>query len=84
MNGPNARLCRAWTCPRFVAGSNDQFTAEDHRFRIGPLISEHRNELERLGWTVRPVNGYGHELGARPDVVIPLIREFLDPILLRA
>jgi pimeloyl-ACP methyl ester carboxylesterase len=72
------------TCPRFVfAGSKDQFTAEGYNIRIGPLISEHRDELERVGWKVRLVEGFGHELGARPDVVIPLLREFLDPLLLR-
>ena len=75
-------------CPRMAfAGTKDQFvpgppgTAE---IRIGPLITEHREELERMGWTVRLIEGFGHELGARPAVVVPVIREFLDPILLRA
>lgn len=72
------------TSPRFVfAGSRDQFTAGGHAIRIGPLIAEHRGELERMGWSVRLVDGFGHELGARPDVVTPLLREFLDPILQR-
>ena len=85
VNWPERKAVSRLTCPRFVfAGSNDQFTAEGHSIRIGPLISEHRSELERMGWTVRLVNGYGHELGARPDVLIPLIREFLDPVLFRA
>jgi hypothetical protein len=35
-----------------------------------------------LGWMVRLVDGFGHELVNRPDVVVPLIREFLDPVLL--
>jgi hypothetical protein len=72
------------SCPRFVfAGTKDQFTAEGYSIRIGPLIAEHRNELEQMGWAVRLVEGFGHELGARPDIVTPLLREFLDPILLR-
>ena len=72
------------TCPRLVfAGTNDQFVAEGHSIRIGPLVSEHRNELEGLGWTDRLVDGFGHELGARPDVVIPLLQEFFDPLLRR-
>lgn len=33
-----------------------------------------------MGWTVRLVEGFGHELGERPDVVIPLLRAFLDPM----
>lgn len=72
------------TCPRFVfAGAQDQFIAEAQSIRIGPLVSEHRDELERMGWSVRVLDGFGHELGARPDIVIPLLREFLDPVLLR-
>jgi len=26
---------------------------------------------------------FSHELGGRPDVVMPIVRRFLDPILLR-
>lgn len=71
-------------CPRLVfAGTNDQFVAQGRSIRIGPLVAEHRVELERLGWTVRLVDGFGHELGARPDVVTPILREFFDPLLLR-
>ena len=71
-------------CPRLVfAGTSDQFVAQGRSIRIGPLVAEHRVELERLGWTVRLVDGFGHELGARPDVVTPILREFFDPILLR-
>ncbi len=71
------------TCPRMTfAGVKDQFVAPKGMHRIGPLIAEHREELERMGWTVRLVEGFGHELGGRPDVVMPLIREFLDPLLL--
>lgn len=70
--------------PRLVfAGANDQFVAQGRRVRIGPLVAEHREELEGLGWTVRLIDGFGHELGGRPDVVTPILREFFDPLLLR-
>ena len=83
-NWPERDAVSKITCPRFVfAGAHDQFVAEGHRIRIGPLVSEHRHELERLGWTVRLVDGFGHELGARLDVVIPLLRDFLAPVLRR-
>ena len=51
------------------AGNKDQF-------------AEHRAELERIGWTVQLIDGSGHELGGRPDVIVPILRRFLDPILL--
>jgi len=66
------------------AGRQDEFVARGQTIWIGPIVAEHRDELEQMGWSVRLVEGYGQELGGRPDVVIPLIREFLDPILLRA
>lgn len=72
------------TCPRMTfAGTKDAFVTAGYQIHIGSSIAEHREELERLGWTVRLVEGFGHELGAKPDVVTPLIREFLDPLLLR-
>ena len=35
-----------------------------------------------MGWVVRLIDGFGHELGGRPDVVMPIVGRFLDPILL--
>jgi pimeloyl-ACP methyl ester carboxylesterase len=74
----------AFTCPRMTfAGSEDVVVSRGApATRIGPLIAEHRAELEKMGWTVRLVTGYRHELFAHPDVVVPLMRSFLDPILL--
>ena len=61
-NWPERDAVSKLTCPRLVfAGTNDQFVAEGHSIRIGPSVSEHRNELEGLGWTVRLVDGFGHE-----------------------
>ena len=66
------------------AGTDDVVTTPQVTARIGPLIAEHREELQRMGWSVRLVDGFRHDLGSRPDVVIPLLREFLDPLLLQA
>ena len=72
-------------CPRMAfAGTNDTFTAVGHDVRIGPTLAERKNELERMGWTVRLVDGFGHELGQRPEDAVPVIRTFLDPLLLKA
>jgi hypothetical protein len=37
-----------------------------------------------MGWTVRLVDNFRHELFTRPDLVVPMLREFLGPILLSA
>jgi len=69
-------------CPRFVfAGRQDRFVTNGGEIHIGQSVAEHQAELERMGWVVRFVDGIGHELGARPDLVLPLIRGFLDPLL---
>ena len=70
--------------PRMTfAGREDVVVAYGQTASIGPTIADRREELERLGWTVRLVDGYKHDLVSHPDVVVPLVREFLDPILLR-
>ena len=82
---PEREAVSKLTCPRMTfAGSKDEFVAgKSQRIRIGALITEHRAELERMGWTVQLIDGFGHELGGRPDVIMPILRRFLDPILLR-
>src|SRR5204863_7003328 len=79
---PEREAVSKLTCPRLVfAGTRDQFQAGGSLIRIGPLIAEHRSELEALGWVVKLVDGFGHELGGRPDIVMPLVGQFLDPLL---
>jgi pimeloyl-ACP methyl ester carboxylesterase len=72
-----------FTCPRMtLVGSDDVITTGGYTIRIGPLVAERQRDLERMGWTVRVVNQFRHDLFARPEVVVPLIRTFLDPVLL--
>ncbi len=82
---PEREAVSKFTCPRMAfAGNKDEFIAGCcQRIRIGPLIAEHRAELERMGWTVQLIDGFGHELGGRPDVIMPILKRFLEPILLR-
>ena len=56
--------------------------SDDTSYRIGPLVAEHREELEEMGWTVELVDGFKHDLVTRADIVVPMIRQFLDPSLL--
>jgi pimeloyl-ACP methyl ester carboxylesterase len=82
---PEREAVSRFTCPRMAFGGNkDEFVAGCcQRIRIGPLIADHRAELERMGWVVQFIDGFGHELGGRPDVVMPIVGRFLDPILVR-
>jgi hypothetical protein len=70
--------------PRMTfAGGKDVIVTDGLTARIGPLVAEHRDELKGMGRVVRVVDNFAHELVTRPDVVTPLIREFLDAALLR-
>jgi pimeloyl-ACP methyl ester carboxylesterase len=72
-----------FTCPRMTfVGRDDVITAGGFTTRIGPLVAERRADLERMGWTVRLVDGFRHDLFMRPEVVVPILREFLDPLRL--
>jgi hypothetical protein len=82
-NWPEREMLSKLTLPRMTfAGTNDIVGLPGGKAAIGPVIAQHRDELERLGWTVGTVDGFGHELVGRPEIVVPLIREFLDPVLL--
>ncbi len=73
-----------FTCPRMAfVGRDDSITAAGYTVRIGALVAERQAELERLGWKVHLVDDVRHDLFTRPEAVVPLMRAFLDPVLLR-
>jgi pimeloyl-ACP methyl ester carboxylesterase len=78
---PEREAVTKLTCPRMAfAGTDDRFDVDGQAIRIGPTLSQHKPELQRLGWTVELVPGFGHELGGRRDVVVPLVRTFMDAL----
>jgi pimeloyl-ACP methyl ester carboxylesterase len=80
---PEREVVAKFAIPRLTfAGTDDVMGAPGSTVSIGLTIAEHREELERIGWIVRLVERAGHDLINRPDVVVPIIREFLDPVLL--
>ena len=73
-----------FTCPRMAfSASGDTITTAGRTVRIGPLIADRKADLERMGWMVHVVDDVRHDLFTRPEVVVPLVRAFLDPVLLR-
>jgi pimeloyl-ACP methyl ester carboxylesterase len=79
---PEREAITRLTVPRMAfAGSDDQFVAEGNPVRIGATLAAHQDELQRLGWRIDLVGGFGHDLGARLDVVIPLVLGFLDTVV---
>ena len=81
---PEQSVVAGLRVPRLAfAGAQDVVHAYGTSFPHGPTLRMRRPDLERQGWVVRFVEGFGHELGARPDVVVPLVGQFLDPLLRR-
>ena len=73
-----------FTCPRMTfVGRDDSITTAGYTVRVGPLVAERQAELERMGWNVHVVDDVRHDLFMRPEAVVPLMRAFLDPVLLR-
>lgn len=80
---PERQALSRITCPRMAfAGGDDVIVSDGTTFRVGPLVAEHRAELQEMGWTVQLVGGHRHDLFMHPDVVVPLVRGFLDPFLI--
>lgn len=69
-------------CPRlsFVGTADDVTLNGKLLTRLGQTIIDTRSELEGYGWEVQLLEGMGHagaNGAARPEVAIPIIREFL-------
>ena len=63
---PEREAISCISCPRMAfAGAEDVIVSEGTTFRVGPLLAEHRAELEEMGWTVatgrRASSRYVHE-----------------------
>jgi pimeloyl-ACP methyl ester carboxylesterase len=70
-------------CPRlnFCGTADDVLLNGALVTRLGGTIAEHREELEAYGWEVRLLEGMTHvgpTGAARPEVAIPIVREFLE------
>lgn len=49
---------------------------------MGPLVAQHRRELQDMGWTVRLVPGERHDMFAKVDVVSDVLEQFLGRLSL--
>jgi pimeloyl-ACP methyl ester carboxylesterase len=73
------------TIPR-LAFAGDQDTIEygpawgDTIVRIGEPLAANKAALEAAGWTVRVLPGLDHMSAMRSDVVLPLLREWLESV----
>lgn len=71
----NTRLNLPRLC--FV-GTDDTVGVGDVVTPIGDTVAATRPELEALGWEVHLLDGLDHLGAVEPDVVVPLLRDWMD------
>jgi pimeloyl-ACP methyl ester carboxylesterase len=73
---------QAIECPKMVYfGALGDLVEAGLPIRIASIIRSKGPELERLGWRVVQIPGFGHEVAVHPDHVVPPVRAFLDEFL---
>jgi hypothetical protein len=78
---PESEMVRRISCPRMTfAGSEDEVEVGGVLARVAPTIRERRAELERFGWYVAEIPGRDHSVYLDPEVVVPVVRPFLDRV----
>jgi pimeloyl-ACP methyl ester carboxylesterase len=69
-------------CPRMVfVGTESEEENAGIRLSYASIVARRRAELEGLGWRVHEFAGSGHEVGLRPETVVPVVRAFLEDAL---
>ncbi|MFN5644414.1 MAG: alpha/beta fold hydrolase [Sphingomonadales bacterium] len=70
------------TCPRMLYfGSEGDLVEEGYSVSIASCSRANRERLEKLGWKVLEIQGYGHEVIGRTELVLPHINRFLESAL---
>lgn len=81
-NWPEASAVARIDCPRLAyAGADADVDPGGVPVRYATALREHRAELERMGWRVVLLPDQGHAVGLEPEIVVPIVREFLDAAL---
>ena len=69
-------------CPKLVLfGSEGDLVEAGIPVSIASTIRSRRHELEAQGWQVVEIAGEGHGVTAKPELVVPPVRRFLDAVL---
>ncbi len=76
---PERELAASLDYPRLAfAGADGDTTAGSEDIKNASILRSNQAELEDMGWQVKFIEGEGHHVCMHPDVLVPVIREFLD------
>lgn len=71
------------TCPRMVfMGEDDTTASAADKKSLSDLLHDSEAELEDMGWIIDWIPAADHLGAMAPERALPIIRRFLDPILL--
>lgn len=78
---PEAQAVARIQCPRMAyAGAEAEAESSGVDIPYKSRLCERRSELEAMGWRVELIAGRGHHVGLEPEIVVPIVREFLDAV----
>jgi pimeloyl-ACP methyl ester carboxylesterase len=80
---PEGDAVRRIQCPKMTfVGSADELDIGGVPIRLAAAIQRRRGDLESQGWRVTEIPGRDHWIYQDPNTVVPVVRQFLDPVVL--
>jgi pimeloyl-ACP methyl ester carboxylesterase len=81
---PESEAIRRIQCPKMTfVGTADELEIGGVTVRLAATIQRRRGDLEQQGWRVVEIPGRDHWVYQDPSTVVPIVREFLDPAVLK-
>ena len=66
-------------CPRLLfIGEED--SVKNPAVALADRVRRHERELCRMGWQLQWIPQAGHQVIVRPEIILPIVRGFLDPL----
>ncbi len=79
---PEAEAVAGISCPAMAyAGAIEGAESGGVDIPYATRLREHRDELEAMGWRVELIEGQSHAVGLDAEIIVPMVRDFLDAAL---
>lgn len=76
---PEREVAASIACPRLAfVGADGDTDAGSEDILNATILKARRAELEAMGWSVSIIEGVGHDVAFKPDVLLPIVSDFLD------
>ena len=76
---PEAEVAASIGYPRLAfVGAEGDTDAGSEDILNATILKANKTRLESLGWSVEIIEGVGHDVALKPEILVPVIRSFLD------